>query len=274
MSFTTQVPFTSVVLPGEEGAQRSLLVNHPVTGEYVVARYIGFSKETNEGNIQTAHFEFQVRVSGETIIVPINRIVGRFPFKAELESFDALMAEKLQAENEAQQDFEERLNKAKAQSIFLMALPRPEKNPVVYPLFNQSDLRVFFLICNILKVPFKPCYEFNRLVVRFLACGSQERFQEDIPRLSSQDELSFEQFSKNYNKFFMGTAMTSRTLRCSKLTVQKVFLAQFEIAKAMKVQAQCALKIPREYFTSAEPEVKLHKGEHDLIPHSLLEKLE
>jgi hypothetical protein len=272
-----ELHFGSIVLPGEPGKQRNILIKCSKTNSELVARFVGFYNETfcQETNNVCITFKVSIRSNDSDVrIVKLEDIVPRFPTEIELRAHDELMAEKLQAAADEQREFELRMQIAKEQSICPMALPRHKDNPVVYPIFNQIDLRVLFLLCAILKVPFKPSYYFNRLVVRFLACGSQERFQEDIPPLSSQNELAFQQFFENYNKFFMGTAMTSRTLRCSNLTVQQVFLAQFEIAKAMKVQAQCALKIPREYFTSAEPGVDLLKGEHDLIAHSFLEKLE
>jgi hypothetical protein len=72
----------------------------------------------------------------------------------------------------------------------------------------------------------------------------------------------------------MGHPMMSRTLRCSKLSVQEVFLAQFEIAKELMVTSQSALNLHPDYFTNPEPRVELRKGPHDLIAHSSLKKLE
>lgn len=272
-----ELPFGSIVLPGEPGKQRNILIKCSETGPEIAARFVGFHNETFCPKTKTVCITFRVSIrsnDSDVRIVKLDDIVPRFPTEIDLRAHDELMAEKLQAAADEQREFELRMQIAKDQSICPMALPRHKDNPVVYPLFNQSDLRVLFLLCAILNVPFKPFYEFNRLVVRFLACGSQERFQEDIPPLSSQDELLFEQFSKNYNKFFMGSAMKSRTLRCSNLTVQQVFLAQLEIAKSMKIQSQCALEIDPKYFTEPEPGVELRKGEHDLIAHSFLEKLE
>jgi len=228
-----------------------------------------------------------VRVTGEQLNVPITEILSNFPSNIEKGAFDAVTlheCERSSLAEKADNDFKHELEKseakielreeiAKQQTRFPMALPRTLVEPVVYPFFDKSTLRVLFLLCIILDIEFKSSYAFNLLVVRLLACGSQERFQEDIPIFSSEYELKFHSFSSSYYKFFMGTAMTSRTLRCSKLTVQEVFLAQFEIAKANRIQAQCALKIPHDYFTGAEPGVETRESKH-LIPHSFLEKLE
>ena len=72
----------------------------------------------------------------------------------------------------------------------------------------------------------------------------------------------------------MGTTMLSNIQRCSKFTVQEVCLAQFQIAKRIKVSSQCALSLPSEYFTDSEPKVSLRRGENNSIPHSSLVKIE
>jgi hypothetical protein len=275
-SIPVELPFGSIVLPGEPGKQPNILIKCSKTNFVLIAKFIGFHNETFCPETNSYCITFKVSIRGnenDVRIVRLEDFVPRFPNEHELNAYDEFMAEKLQAAQEEKRQLDLRMQIAIEQPRFPLALSRPEK-PVVYPLFNLIDLMVLFLLCNILKVAFKPSYEFNRLVVRFLACGSQERFQEDIPPLSSEDEVAFQQFVENYNKIFIGRVMTSRTLRCSKLTVQQVFLAQFEVVKAMKIQYQCALKIPLEYFTGAEPEVELRKGEHDLIAHSFLEKLE
>ena len=275
-NFPTEVQFSDVVLPGKPGTQRTLFVVHPQTKKIIAARFIGYHSEVyyTNTNIPDIFFKFCVRVTNESLVVPMSAIVPNFHTKYALDSFDALMAEKIQADAEAQKDLERRMVLAQVQTRLPMALPKPENNPVVYPFFNDSDLKVLFLLCKILSVSFKRSYEFNLLVIRFLACGSQERFVEDLPVLVDSDESLIRLFVKDYNQFFMGYPMTSQTLRCSKISVQQVFLEQAKIAKALRITSQCALSLPPSYFTDPEPEVELRKGPHDLIAHSSLEKLE
>jgi hypothetical protein len=205
----------------------------------------------------------------------MSAIVPNFHTKYAVDSSDALMAEKIQAAAEAEKDLKRRLVLAKAQSSLPMILPKPENNPVVYPLLNDSDLKVLFLLVKKLEMAFKRSYEFNLLVIRLLACGSQERFVEELPALVDSDESLIRQFVKDYNQFFMGYPMTSQTLRCSKISVQQVFLEHAKIAQCtLRITSQCALSLPPSYFTDPEPKVELRKGHHDLIAHCSLKKLE
>ena len=288
----TEVSFNAIILPGTQGAQRTLQVIHPVTGKIVCARYIRFIEETYEDETPIAHFLFEVRVTGEQLRIPINKILPKFPSEIEKKAFDVcalhilerrfladqaeedFKAEMLQAAADEQRDLEHRMEIARKQSRFPLALPRAQDDPVLYPFFSEKDLRVLFLLLKILEVAFKPSYEFNLLVIRFLACGSQEDFLEELQSFSNEDEVLFKHFMRNYNNFFMGNPMTSRMQRCSKLTIPQVFLAQSNRAKEMRIFSQCALKIPREYFTEPEPEVELRKGPHDCILHSSLKRLE
>lgn len=272
----TEVHFSDVVLPGKPGTQRTLFVVHPQTKEILAARFIGYHSEVwyPGKDIPDIFFNICVRVTNESLVVPMSAIVPNFHTKYAVESFDALMAEKFQADAEAQKELERRMVLAQSQTRIPMALPKDENNPVVYPLLNDSDLKVLFLLLKKLEMDFKRSYKFNLLVIRFLACGRQERFVEDLPGLVDSDESLIRQFVKDYNQFFMGHPMMSRTLRCSKLSVQQVFLEHAKIAKALKITSQCALSLPQSYFTDPEPEVELRKAPHVLIAHSSLKKLE
>lgn len=291
-NFPTEVSFTAIILPGTQGAQRTLQVIHPLTGEIVCARYIRFIEETYEADTPIAHFLFEVRVTGEQLNIPINKILPNFPSENKKKAFDfcALFtlekrvlsaqaeknfkAEKLQAAEEEQKDLEIRKKLANEQPRYPLAKARTEDNPVVYPYFKEIDLLVLFLLLQKLEVAFKQSYEFNLLVIRFLACGNQQDFLELVPGLSDEEESSFRLFKRNYNLFFMGIPMTSRMQRFSTLTVQEVFLAESQRARGMQVKSKCALELQSEYFTGPEPGVELRKGPHDCIPHSSLEKLE
>lgn len=273
--FPTEVQFSDVVLPGKPGTQRTLFVVHPQTKEILAARFIGYHSEVYypNTNIPDIFFEFCVRVTNESLVVPMSAIVPNFHTKYAVESFDAFMAGKLLADAEAEKGLKRRMVLAQSQTSLPMILPKPDF-PVVYPFFTETDLMVLVLLLKKLEMAFKPTYAFNLLVIRLLACGSQERFVEDLPALVDSDESLIRQFVKDYNQFFMGYPMTSQTLRCSKLSVQEVFLAQFEIAKELMVTSQSALSLHPDYFTNPEPGVELRKGPHDLITHCSLKKLE
>ena len=293
MFATTEVTFSAIILPGTQGAQRTLFVKHPDSQKIVCAKYIRFVEETYIGDTPIAHFLFEVRVTGEQLRIPITGILPEIPSELQKREFDAeqkfmlmqrayaakaeekFQAEKLEAEAEEQRDLEHRNQIAKAQPRFPLAKERPEDNPVVYPYFKEIDLLVLFLVVKNLGVAFKPSYEFNLLLIRFLVCDSQESFLEQIPGLSDEDELLFKDFKRNYAQFFMGFPMTSRMQRFSSLNVQEVFLAESQRARGMQVRSKCALDLPSEYFTGPEPgKVELRKGPDDCIPHSSLKRLE
>jgi hypothetical protein len=292
MLATTEVTFSAVILPGRPGAQRTLFVKHPVSQKIVCARYIRFIEETYIGDTPISHFLFEVRVTGEQLRIPITGILPEIPSELQKRVFDAeqklmLMqrayaanaeenfeAEKLEAEAEEQRVLELRNQLAKAQPRYPLAKERTKYNPVVFPYFKEIDLLVLFSLLRNLRVDFKPSYEFNLLIIRFLACGSQENFLEQTPGLSDEEKLWFNQFKRNYNLFFMGNPMTSRMQRFSSLTVQEVFLAESQRARRMQVRSKCALNLPSEYFTGPELGVELRKGPHDCIPHGSLEKPE
>jgi hypothetical protein len=256
MYATTQVPFSAVVLPGKEGEQRTLFVIHPVTREIVCARYIFFLHETYEADTPIAHFLFEVRVTGEQLTVPITGILPNFPTEGDKTAFD---------------DFQFRKEVAKSNTIrFPLAWPRTD--PVQYPFFSHINLFVLFLLLKKLNIAFAPTYDFQLVLIRFLACGGQEKFYQELPTLSDEDEVLFREFGMTYNQVFMGHPMTSQMQRYSNLTIQQVFLKQVEIAKKLRISFRPALTLPLSYFTDPEQGVVVMKGTHVLIPHSSLEK--
>jgi hypothetical protein len=207
MYATTQVPFNAVVLPGTEGAQRTLFVRHPVTREIVCARYICFLHETYEADTPIAHFLFEVRVTGEQLTVPISEILPNFPTDPEKKAFD---------------DLQVRKQYAQADTIrFPLALPRTD--PVQYPFFSHINLLVLFLLLKKLKQAIEPTYESQKILIRFLACEDQSKFYQELPTLSDEDEVLFREFGMTYTQVFMGHPMTSQTQRFSTLSVQQVF---------------------------------------------------
>jgi hypothetical protein len=278
----------------------------------IIVKYVGFHNETRNYETGETVYQFEVLIRGDEttrLIVRLEQIQPNFPsqqeglyqdaiyasilkmreFMYEMARIDfkkqeaALNAEKLQAAAEEQRDLELRKEIATKQPRFPLILPRPKNNPVVYPYFKKIDLRVLFLLLKNLGMAFKSSYEFNLLVIRFLACGSQENFLEEIPGLSDEEESSFCLFQKKYNLFFMGFPMTSRMQRFSTNTVQEVFLAESrrargmkvilaesQRARGMKVRSNSALDLPSEYFTGPEPRVVVRNGPHDLFLHCSL----
>jgi len=262
MYATTQVPFSSIILPGTQGEQRTLRVVHPDTGKNVYARYIRFVEETVEGNGNEplAHFLFEVRVTGEELIIPITQILPEIPSEADKMAFDVEMQKISQ------------MKKLDPCLQFPMALPRNDTNHVSYPYLDPIILFVLFQLCQKFEFQLGNNYPFNNLLIRLQACGPQS--VHEVPRLTASEQEVFKDFERRYNENFMGNVMESGVQRCSKLTVQQVFLAQFQIAKALEISSQCALSLPCEYFIDPEPEVILRKGPHDFVPHSSLKLLE
>jgi hypothetical protein len=262
MFATTEVPFKAVIFPGTQGAQRSLFVRHPDTGKTVCARYIRFVEETVEGNGKEplAHFLFEIRVTGEELIIPITQILPEIPSEADKMAFDVEMQKISQ------------MKKLAPCLQFPMALPRNDKNHILYPYLDPIILFVLFQLCQKFEFQLGKNYPFNNLLIRLQACGPQ--FVHEVPRLTASEQEVFKDFERRYMENLLGNVMESGVQRCSKLTVQQVFLAQLEIAKSMKIQAQCALSLPSKYFIDPEPEVVLRKGPNDFVPHSSLMPLE
>ena len=198
-----------------------------------------------------------MRVTGERLTVPITGILPDFPTKLEIEAFDDLQVCKQDAQVKT--------------TRFPLALPRTDT--VLYPFLSNANQLVLFLVLKKLNQAIEPNYEFQKILIRFLACGDQLRFP-DLPQLSDEEHVVFMEFSMTYTKVFMGHPMTSQTQRSSKLSVQQVFLAQCSIAKKLRINSRPALTLPLSYFTDPEPEVKVRKGTHVLIPHSSLEKID
>lgn len=293
-----QVPLSSIFMPGKPGKMMSIYIIHPKMGRIIV-KYVGFHNEIR--NLETGEtvYEFEVLIRGDEttrLIVRLEQIQPNFPsqqeglyqdaiyasilkmreFMYEMARIEfkkqeaALNAEKLQAAEKEQRDLELRNEIAAKQPRYPLAKPRAPDDPVVYPYLNEIDLLVLFLLLKNLQVALKPSYEFNLLVIRFLACGRQETFLELVPGLSDEQESLFRIFKRNYNLFFMGFPMTSRMKRFSSLNVQEVFLAESKRARGMQVKSKCALDLPSEYFTGPEPKVELRKGPNDCVPHSSL----
>lgn len=256
------VDWKNVIFAGQPGKRRTLKVLL-LDGQEAYAKYTGNRDEL---------FIFEVIGTDEVVELPLQNILDHTqPSSEVLERYKLDLSARKAAELASQRDFENRKEKAPFLQ-FPMALPRENGNHVSYPFLEYGDLLVLFLLCQRFGFQLGNNYPFNNLLIRFQACGPQEKFFNEVPQLTVSEEQTFKEFQKHYNEDFMGTTMVSNIQRFSKLTVQQVFLAQFEIAKRNKVSSQCALSLPCEYFTNQEPEVQLRNGIS--TPHSSLEKLE
>jgi hypothetical protein len=259
-----QIDWKDVIFAGQPGKRRTLKVIL-LDGQEAYAKYIG-----NEDEL----FLFEVIGTDEVVKIPLQNILDYIqPSQQVLEKYKLDLAARKAAELASQRDFENR----KAKALFLqfpMALPRENGNHVSYPFLERGDLLVLFLLCQRFGFQLGNNYPFNNLLIRFQACGPQEKFFHEVPQLTESENKAFKVFERTYMENFMGNVMESGVQRCSKLTVQQVFLAQFEFAKHFKILSQCALSLPSEYFTNPEPEVVLRRGENNSTPHSSLEKLE
>lgn len=254
------VDWENVVFQGKPGKQRTLKVLLP-NGKEAFAKYTG-----NSGDL----FIIEEIVTKEVFEIPLQNILDHIQPSSEV-------LEKYKLDLASQSERELMLEEKKAKAPFLqfpMALPRKDTNNVLYPFLEYGDLLVLFLLCRKFGFQLGNNYPFNNLLIRFQACGSQEKFFHEVPQLTESENEAFKVFERTYMDNFMGNVMESGVQRCSKLTVQKVFLAQFDIAKHFRILSQCALNLPSEYFTNPEPEVVLRKGDKALVPHSSLKKLE
>jgi hypothetical protein len=259
------IPYSSIIMPGSPGMMRSIFIKDHETGQRLVAKFIDFhdSKFNDETNKEVLFFEVVIRGDeSDRRIILLEDIIPTFPTQGEALAFETRKAE-----------FEER--KARNPRLqFPMALPRVPTNHARYPHLKTNEMKILFLLFEKNGFEMGYNYPFNCLLIRFLACGPQDKFKNEVPQLTASERECFIAFQERYNEEFMGTVMVSNIQRCSKLTVQQVFLAQFQIAKALKISSQCALSLPREYFIDPEPEVILCKGDGGFVPHSSLKKIE
>jgi hypothetical protein len=262
------IPYSSIIMPGEPGMMRSIFIKDPRTEEILVAKFIDFhdSKFNNETNKEVLSFKVVIR--GDDLdrrIILLEDIIPRFPTQEEaLRQEESFKMRK--AELEARKARYPRLQ-------FAMALPPSSKN-VGYPPLNTTDLMILFYLCQMHGFEMGFNYPFNLLINRFLECGPQDKFFDQVPQPTTAIEQdAFRRFERKYNDFFMGNEMICNVQRCSRLSWHRVFLLQFAIAKAQKISSKCALKLSRMYYTYNEPAVVLRKCDY-FVPHSSLKKLE
>lgn len=269
------VDWKDVVFAGQPGRRRTLKISLP-DGQIAFAKYTG-----NRGDL----FIFEVVGTNEVVEIPLANILDHTQPPSEvLQKYKDDLAAKKAAELASQREEELRcqdfkIRKEKAESLqFPMTLPRQDGNHVRYPYLGNVDLIVFFCLYLMHGFEMGFNYPFNNLVIRFLACGPQEKFFLEVPQLTASQETKFKQFAENYNDMFMGNVMVSNIQRCSKFSVQQLFRFQFAIMKSLQISSQisskCALRRSKKYYTFEEPGVVLCKGPHDFVPHSSLKRLE
>lgn len=265
------IDWKNVIFVGEIGKRRTLNVLLP-DGQEAYAKYIGNRHEL---------FIFEVIGTEEVVELPLQNILDHTqPSSDVLERYKLDLAAKKAAELALQREKELRcqefeLRKEKAKSLqFPMELPREDGDHVRYPYLGNLNLIVFFLVCLEHGFEMGFNYPFNILVIRFLACGPQEKFFHAVPQLTTSQETNFKQFAENYNDMFMGNVMVSNIQRCSKFSVQQLFRFQFAIMKSLQISSKCALRLSKKYYTFEEPGVVLRKGDDDFVPHSSLKRLE
>jgi hypothetical protein len=254
------VPFSSIIMPGKPGKQRSIFIKDNNTGVNIIAKYVGFHDEKTDCKTEEVTFYFEVLIRGneeDKRIVQLKDIQLKFPSRAECLEQEEMFARKKQV----------------GCLRFPMTLPRGPENPVPYPGFNLLDIQVLFKLCKKHRFTIGNNYPFNNLVIRFSACGPQTKFYDDVPKLTESEQEDFKNFEGQYSKVLMGLPMVSDIQRFSDVTAQEVFLAQFELVKQFNVSSQCALTLPAEYFTLPEPKVILRKGDDDFVQHSSLKLL-
>jgi hypothetical protein len=230
-------------------------------GREVYAKYVG-----------NRHQLFIFEVIGTDEVVEVVEVV-EIPLQNILDhtqpSSDVL--EKYKHELASQRELE--LRRAQAPVIrFPLILPR--SSHYCYPSLTYENLVVFFLLCEEHKFELGFNYLFNLVLIRFLACGPQEKFFHEVPQLTRSEQEAFQSFERRYNDFFMGNVMVSNIQRSSKFSEQKVFRFQFAVYKSLKIHAICALSLSRAFWIHKEIGVVLRKGDDDFVPHSSVKRLE
>ena len=175
------VDWKDVVFAGQAGKRRTLKVKLS-NGENVFAKYTG-----NQNDL----FIFEVIGTDEVVEIPLQNILDHTqPSSEVLEKYKLDLAAKKAAELASQreqelnhQEFENR--KAKATCLqFPMALPRENTNHVLYPFLERFDLLVLFRLYQRFGYQLGTNYLFNNLLIRFQACGPQEKFFHEAPQLT------------------------------------------------------------------------------------------
>jgi len=258
------VDWKDVILAGEPGKRRTLRVRL-LDGREVYAKYVGNRHE---------FFIFEVIGTDEVVEVvevPLENILDHTQPSPEV-----LKGYKLGLASQREQVLkDEEIEKARVKApVIQFPLILPRTSHYCYPFLARANMVVLFLICEKHKFELGFNYLFNRLLIRFLACGPQQKFIHEVPQLTPSEKEAFQSFERRYNDFFMGNVMVSNIQRSSKFSEQKVFRFQFAVYKSLKIHAICALRLSRTFWFHNEIGVVLRKGDDDFVPHSSLKRLE
>lgn len=260
------VPASDIIIPGELGSQRSIFIRCRETGQNLIVRFVGFKNEVfcEETQQLVSFFEVILRGSSELRVVRLEDICPFFPTPDELAKLDAdVLPKRLKAAYDSSLTFP--LNTDSWNHADYLA----------YPLLSATDIFVLWTLCRVHNVEIGWIYEFNRLLIRFLACGPQEKYFENgiegaLSMLTVRDQIDFSKFLRIYKDHLMGTKMVSKSQRRSAKSALDIFLEEFSYAKDCNASSTCALQLPGAYFMRREPDVDLVRVDRRNVPHTLL----
>lgn len=263
---TVFVPPSHIIIPGEIGDQCSIFIRCRETRQNLIVRFIGFKNEVfcEETQQLVSFFEVILRGSSELRVVRLEDICPFFPTPDELAKLDAdVLPKRLKAAYDSSLTFP--LNTASWNDADYLA----------YPLLSATDIFVLWTLCRINHVECDYTYNFNRLLIRFLACGPQEKYFENgiegaLSMLTVRDQIDFSKFLRIYKDNLMGTKMVSKSQRRSAKSALDIFLEEFSYAKDCNASSTCALQLPGAYFMRREPDVDLVRVDGKNVPHTLL----
>jgi hypothetical protein len=263
------VPPSQIIIPGHFGSQCSIFIRCPKTGQNLIVRFVGFKNEVfcEETQQSTLFFEVILRGSSELCVVQLDDICPFFPTPDEIAELDARVLPK----------------RLKAAHDSLLTFPLntdswDRTNHLAYPFLPLADIFVLWTLCRIHNVEMGFNYEVNKLLIRFLACGPQEKYFENgiegvLSMLTVRDQIDFSEFMRIYADHMMGTTMVSKSQRRSAKSALEIFLMEFSYAKACNASSTFALELPTNYFMRREPDVLVVQVDTH-VPHTLLLLLE
>ena len=261
------VDWEDVVFQGEPGKQRTLKISLP-DGQIAFAKYTG-----NRGDL----FIVDELVTKEVFEIPLANILDHTQPPSEvLQKYKDEVTAKIASQRDQELIYGE-IQRRKSIAIclqFPLALPRNNREHAWYPSFQDLDFIVLFFLCQRYGFQLGNNYPFNNFLIRFQACGPQQKFVHEVPLLTASEQEAFKDFERIYIDTFMGNVMVSNIQRSSKFSEQKVFRFQFAVYKSLKIHEICALRLSRTFWFHNEIGVVLRKGDDDFVPHSSLKRLE
>lgn len=239
-----------IIIPGPFGSQPSIFIRCPETGQNLIARFVGFFDEKfcEETDQTTVFFEVILRGTSELRVVLQSDICPFFPTPEQIEEHDSRL---LLTRHRAAHGCD---------LVFPLNTEWTSTNYLAYPHFKLKDIFVLWNLCRIHDVKIGFDYNFNCLLIRFLACGSQERYfengiEEALSMLTVRDQIDLSEFLRIYDGHMMGTKMVSKSQRCSEKSILEIFIEEFSHAKACNASSTFALNLPASYFMRQNPNV-------------------